>query len=139
MKDFVINQRAFTLLELIAVMLILGILAALAIPRYMDLEASANARAIDAALSELNGREALIWGQIKTTATSYVKATGDNDVWGLMLNDPTKNCPYLGTYYNWVALPDQGGGTLTFKDGSVFTLSRRPSTIAVPGHWRRVP
>ena len=111
----------------------------MAVPRYMDLEASATTRAIDAAVSELNGREALIWGQVKTTATSYMKTTGDNDVWGMMLNDSTKSYPYLGADYQWAALPDQGGGNLTFKGGSVFTLSRRPSTIAVPGHWRRVP
>ena len=139
MKEFFSNQRAFTLLELIAVMLIMGLLAALAIPRYMDLEASATARAIDAAVSELNGREALIWGQIKTTATSYMGTGGDNDVWALMLNDSTKTVPYLGAEYHWAALPDQSGGRLTFRGGSVFTLSRSPSTIAVPGHWRRVP
>jgi hypothetical protein len=120
-------------------MMILGLLAAVAVPRYMDLETSATTRAIDAAVSELNGREALIWSQVKTTATSYMRTTGDNDVWGMMLNDPTKSYPHLGAYYNWVALPDQDGGSLTFKGGSVFTLSRRSSTIAVPGHWRRVP
>jgi len=139
MNDFLSNQRAFTLLELIAVMLILGLLAAVAIPRYIDLEASATTRAIDAAVSELNGREALIWGQVKTTDTSYMPATGDNDVWGFMLNDQTKSYPYLGTEYQWAALLDQSGGSLTFKGGSAFTLSRSPSTIAVPGHWRRVP
>ena len=62
MKDFCIGQRGFTLLELVAVMLILGLLAALAIPRYMDVEAAATVSAIDAAVSELNGREAVIWG-----------------------------------------------------------------------------
>ena len=138
MKDFLSNQRAFTLLELIAVMLIMGLLAAEAVPRYMDLEANASNRAIDAAVSELNGREALIWGQVKTTATAYTRATGDNDVWGLMLNDATNTYPYLGAEYRWAVLPDQSGGSLTFKNGNAFSLSRSPSTIAVPGHWRRV-
>ena len=138
MKDFLSNQRAFTLLELVAVLMILGLLAALAVPRYIDLEASATIRAIDAAVSELNGREALVWGQVKTTDTSYLRATGDNDVWGFMLNDSTLSYPYLGAEYQWVALPDQSGGSLTFKGSSAFTLSRSPSTIAVPGHWHRV-
>ena len=108
MKDFLSNQRAFTLLELVAVLMILGLLAALAVPRYIDLEASATIRAIDAAVSELNGREALVWGQVKTTDTSYLRATGDNDVWGFMLNDSTRSYPYLGVEYQWVALPDLG-------------------------------
>ena len=138
MKGFLSNQRAFTLLELIAVLLIMGLLAALAVPRYMDLEATATTSAIYSAVSERNGREALVWGQVKTTVTSYMRATGDNEVWGLMLNDPTKTYPYLGAEYQWVPLPDQSGGSLTFKGGSSFTLSRSTSSIAVPGHWRRV-
>ncbi len=139
MKDAWDSQKGFTLLELIAVMLILGLLAAMAVPRYMDLEAAATARAIDAAVSELNGREAIIWGQVKTTGTSYMKATGDNDVWGLMLNDPTKSFPHLGEEYEWSLVPDQSGGSLRFKGGSAFTLSRSQSTIANPARWRRVP
>ena len=32
------NQRGFTLLEIIAVLVILGILAAVAVPKYIDLQ-----------------------------------------------------------------------------------------------------
>ena len=139
MDRIILNRRGFTLLELIAVMLILGLLAALGVPRYIDLEATATLSGIDAAVSELNGREGLVWGQIKTTWTSYNRHTGDSVVWGLMQNDKTKTYPYLGEGYEWTALPTETGGTLLFKGGSEFTLSRSKSTIAVPGHRRRVP
>ena len=62
MDYFLSNRRGFTLLELIAVMLIMGVLGALAVPRYIELDATATIRSIDAAVSELNGRESLKFG-----------------------------------------------------------------------------
>lgn len=45
------NQKGFTLIEIIAVLVILGILAAVAIPRFMDLQADARTAALKGAVA----------------------------------------------------------------------------------------
>ena len=46
------NQKGFTLIEIIAVLIILGILAAVAVPKFMNLTADAKTKALNGALAE---------------------------------------------------------------------------------------
>jgi len=46
------NQKGFTLMEIIAVLIILGILAAVAVPKYFDLQTEAKVKALQGALAE---------------------------------------------------------------------------------------
>ena len=50
------NQQGFTLIEIIAVLVLLGILAAVAIPKYMDLTDTARQKAAQGQISEVKGR-----------------------------------------------------------------------------------
>lgn len=51
-KSLVRNQEGFTLIEIIAVLVLLGILAAVAVPRYFDMQADARNKAVNGALAE---------------------------------------------------------------------------------------
>jgi prepilin-type N-terminal cleavage/methylation domain-containing protein len=123
-KNVLRDQRGFTLIEIIAVLILLGILAAVAVPRYIDLTANAEIRAIQAGVAELNGRENLNWANIKLSTAGWVN---DGTTFAAMNT-------ILGTNYSWSAGPTVGGGTLKFGN-STKVLTRTASTLTTPGNW----
>ncbi|MEW6428609.1 MAG: type II secretion system protein [Thermodesulfobacteriota bacterium] len=131
-KQILANQKGFTLVEIIAVLILLGILAAVAIPRYMDMTTEARQKAIDAGIAEMNSRESMVWGKVKLSATPANDAAMDAAV--LAHADYSSN---LGADYSWSAGPTAAGGTLSFQSATGVALTRTAATLISPASWRR--
>ncbi|OQY60208.1 MAG: hypothetical protein B6245_02630 [Desulfobacteraceae bacterium 4572_88] len=87
-RNFIQNEEGFTLIEIIAVLVIMGILAAVAVPKFFDLQTRSREKAVYTAVSELkvrvnqhfasqllNGRTV---GQITYTAASVGTNLGED-------------------------------------------------------------
>jgi prepilin-type N-terminal cleavage/methylation domain-containing protein len=68
-KSLMRNQEGFTLIEIIAVLVLLGILAAVAVPRYFDMQATAQENAIKGAIAAYESDLAMQYAKHIVTGT----------------------------------------------------------------------
>ena len=110
-KNLLKNQKGFTLIEIISVLVILGILAAVAVPKFINLQNDARIKAAQTAISEVKARLSMGYGKYllknKAEPKDIKEICGKNGV-----NDSS-------------ILPTSGQGTVKVGDDFVVSLTSK--------------
>ena len=110
------NQKAFTLLEIVVVLIILGILLAVAIPKFFHIPEDAAESSLKTAVVELNARENLAWGRWKADKVDYT------------VNDIKSNLQEF-------TVSDDNTQISSYSYKRKAVVSRTPPTGDTPGRW----
>ena len=78
------NNRGFTLIELVAVLVIMGVLGSVGVRKFGVLTDTAALKVLQSSVTELNVRETLTWYNIKMSTESW---TSDDAVFGQVDKD----------------------------------------------------
>jgi prepilin-type N-terminal cleavage/methylation domain-containing protein len=115
------NNKGFTLIEILAVIIIIGILAAFIVPKMITFDKTANMVAAKSAIKEMNILELQIWTRQKFDADVQ-----DDLIMAEVVSLISPACSFK--HYSLT------GGTLVCRDIEII-LNRKVSTNSSPGGW----
>ncbi len=127
------NQKGFTLIEIIAVLLLLGLLAGVAVPKFFDMQEETEYQSLKIALNDMKSR--LILQHSKSIlANDGASTVADQDTWedfGL-LDDAAINASYTDFLGTWDATSTTVITYTTNYNGGDVTFTLTPGTTSNP-------
>ncbi len=131
MRSFLKNRQGFTLIEIMAVLVIMGVMGSVLVSKINAVTGTAEYRALETGIAELNAREMLYWTNAKFAPGGWTDNGGDAFVWTTMMVMNTD----LGSEYSWAPNPpNDSGATLSFGSQSI-PLNRAVSTNIAAARW----
>ena len=117
------NEKGFTLIEMLAVLIILGIIVTIAATKIINLDSNASDRVVDLAIEELTVREKLTWSncKLKDRWSDIAECTLDEMVFDLGKGDVS------GSHPNYVI----------DVNGVRVKVVRSTPTMSTPAIWSR--
>jgi prepilin-type N-terminal cleavage/methylation domain-containing protein len=114
------NQKGFTLIEIIAVLVILGILAAVALPKYFDMQITAEKQTLRTALNDMKSRAATCYAKSILSSGGVYNTDDCNSMASLGFSADTdyQNAyrDFVGTWGNGTYAPkNKGENSYTFS------------------------
>lgn len=123
------RAKGFTLIELVVVIVILGILAVTAAPKFLNLQSDARQSSLDGLKGAINGAAGIVYGKAavagKDSSSAAVDVAGISTIYGY----PTATSAGIGQAVtglsaDWDAVANSGTYLITFKaDPTISTAS----------------
>jgi prepilin-type N-terminal cleavage/methylation domain-containing protein len=121
------NQKGFTLIEIIAVLVILGILAAVALPKFFDMQTEAEKQTLRTALNDMKSRAATCYAKSLLVNSGVYVSTDCDSMADLGL---AAQVDYNNAYRDYVGTWNLNVYTMKNGPAQTYTFSVTPGDTA---------